>query len=131
MDFIEDVLLLLVLEAGIYLLLLYRNYKNDIFYYITIITTFIAPFVKIGGASDFIMRFSIPTVMVMAAMCLKYLVNYDVNKGTDKISKYIVTILCVCLLIGAMTPMTEFFRGYSTMLQTGKIINVCDDIKNI
>ncbi|NBH24599.1 hypothetical protein D3Z60_02040 [Lachnospiraceae bacterium] len=127
--FIEDVLLLLVLEAGIYLLLLYRNYKNDIFYYITIITTFIAPFVKIGGASDFIMRFSIPTVMVMAAMCLKYLVNYDVNKGTDKISKYIVTILCVCLLIGAMTPMTEFFRGYSTMLQTGKIINVCDDIK--
>lgn len=128
-EFLGDVVLFLVLEAGIYLLLLYRSYKDDIFYYIAVITIFIAPFIRIGGQSDFVMRFSIPTVMVMAAMCLKYLANYDAGKATDKISKYIFTTLCVCLLIGGMTPMTEFLRGYSTMLQTGKIANVCDDIK--
>lgn len=128
-DFVVDVIIFLLLEAGIYLVLLYRNYKDDIFYYITIVTIFIAPFIKIGGQSDFVARFSIPTVMTMAAMCLKYLVNYDVSKVTDKKCKYIFTILCVCLLIGAVTPMTEFFRGYSTMLETGKIANVCDDIK--
>ncbi|GFI17087.1 hypothetical protein IMSAGC009_02255 [Lachnospiraceae bacterium] len=128
-EFIGNVILFLILEAGIYLALLYRNYKYDIFYYITVITILIAPFIKIGVQSDFVMRFSIPTVMVMAAMCLRYLVNYDVSKVTDKFSKYIFIILCVCLVIGAMTPMTEFFRGYSTMLQTGKIVNVCDDIK--
>lgn len=128
-EFIRDVILLLVLDAGIYLLLLYRNYKNDMFFYITIITTIIAPFIQIGGSSDFVMRFSIPTVMVMVAMCLKYLANYDGSKVADRRSKYIFVILCVCLLVGSVTPMTEFFRGYSTMLQTGKIVNVCDDIK--
>lgn len=128
-EYIKNVILLLVFDVGIYLLLLYENYKNDIFFYITVITTIIAPFIQIGGSYDFTMRFSIPTVMVMAAMCLKYLVNYDTNKVTDKKSKYIFVILCVCLLIGSMTPITEFFRGYNTMLQTGKIVNVCDDIK--
>lgn len=127
--FLGDMILFLVLEAGIYLLLLYRSYKKDIFYYVSIISILIAPFVKIGNGPDFVMRFSIPTIMVMAAMCLRYLTNFEVCKATDRISKYIFTALCGCLLIGAMTPMTEFFRGYGTMLQTGKIANVYDDIK--
>lgn len=127
-SFIADVIFFLILEAGIYLLLLYRNYKKDIFYYITVITILIAPFIKMGGRSDFVARFSIPTVMVMAAMCLKYLVNFDHNEMIDKMNKYICTILCICLLIGAVTPLTEFFRGYSVMLQTGKVANICDHI---
>jgi hypothetical protein len=128
-NFLKNVFLFLFLEAGVYLLLLYKKYKGDIFYYITIITLFIAPFIKIGGQSDFVARFSIPTVMVMAAMCLKYLVNYDIKELTDKANKYIYVALCICLTIGAVTPVTEFFRGYNAMLQNGKIVNVCDDIK--
>lgn len=128
-DFMGNVVWFLFLEAGVYLILLYRSYKGDIFFYITIVTIFIAPFIKLGGQSDFVARFSIPTVMVIAAMCLKYLVNFDQSKLIDRISKKIYILLCVCLFIGAVTPLTEFFRGYSVMLQTGKVANVCDDIK--
>lgn len=127
-EFIREVIFFWILEAGLYLILLYRNYKNDIFYYIVIVTTIIAPFIKVGEGVDFVMRFSIPSIMVLAAMCLKYLVNFDFTNTTRKIDKSICILLCACLMIGAMTPLTEFFRGYSVMLQTGKIANVCDNV---
>ena len=114
-----------MLEVGIYIILLYKNFKRDIFYYIVIVTAIMAPFFKIGGKFEFVMRFSIPTIMVLAAMCLKYLVNYTAGNA---INDLICGLLCLCLAIGAVTPMTEMFRGYNTMLQTGKIVNVCDDI---
>lgn len=127
--FLAEVTFFWVLEVGVYLILLYKNYKFDIFYYIVVVTTIIAPFIKIGEGVDFVMRFSVPSIMVLAAMCLKYLVDFDFKNTKNKIDKSICVLLCVCLLIGAMTPLTEFFRGYSVMLQTGKIANVCDNIK--
>lgn len=126
--FIGEVILFWFLEAGIYLVLLYRKYKYDIFYYVVIITTIIAPFVKVGEGTDFVMRFSVPSIMVLAAMCLKYLVDYDFKNTNKKVDKSICVFLCVCLMLGAMTPLTEFFRGYNAMLQTGKIANVCDNV---
>lgn len=128
-NFFIEILLFIMLEAGIYLLFLYRTYKEDIFYYITIITAMIAPIVKLRGADDFVTRFSIPTVMVLAAMCLKYLANYGMQKINDRLNKYVCISMCVCLLIGAATPMTEFFRGYNAILQEGKIANVYDNVK--
>lgn len=124
-DFIKQVFVFLMLEVGIYIILLYKNFKRDIFYYIVIVTAIMAPFFKIGGKFEFVMRFSIPTIMVLAAMCLKYLVNYTAGNA---INDLICGLLCLCLAIGAVTPMTEMFRGYNTILQTGKIVNVCDDI---
>lgn len=127
-NFIKEVIFFLLLEVGVYLILLYKKYKYDIFYYIVIITTLIAPFIKVGGGTDFVMRFSVPGIMVLAAMCLKYLANYDFKNTTKKVDKSICVLLCICLVIGAMTPITEFFRGYNAMLQTGKIANVCDNV---
>lgn len=37
--------------------------------------------------------------------------------------------LCVALAIGAFTPMTEFMRGYNSMLVHGHVINVDDELK--
>ena len=127
--FLIEALLFIMIEVGIYLVLLYRTFKSDIFYYITFASAFIAPIVKISGADDFVTRFSIPLVMVVASMCLKYLVNYDTNRVKSKMEKLIGIVLCTCLFIGSATPMTEFFRGYNAMLQTGKIANVYDEIK--
>ncbi len=130
-SFIWDVFLFLILEVGVYLILLYRKCRKDIFYYLTIITSLVAPFVKIGNQSDFVARFSIPSVMVVAAMCLKYLINFDWKNMRSKIDKYVCATLCICLLIGTITPMTEFFRGYSIILQTGIIANVSDNLKTL
>ncbi len=32
------------------------------------------------------------------------------------------------MIIGAITPLTEFSRGYEAMLSNGKIDNTCDNI---
>lgn len=128
LEIIQEILLFILLEIGIYLLLLYFDFRSDIFYYITAGTAIISPLFSIGTGQDFVMRFSIPTIMVTAAMCIKILVNYDKNK-TGKRGRICCVLLCICLIIGSVTPLTEFFRGYNAMLQNGKIANVYDEVK--
>ncbi len=76
MEFIKEVILFLIIEAGVYLFIFYRKYKNDIFYYITAGSIFIAPFIEVRVTDDFVMRFSVPAVMVLAAMSIKFLAEY-------------------------------------------------------
>lgn len=49
----------------------------------TIGTACIAPFFAVGTGQDFIMRFSIPTIMVLAALCGKYLLGENEWKKGD------------------------------------------------
>ncbi len=129
-DFIKEVFFFLLIEAGVYLLVLYRKYRNDIFFYITTVSVLLAPFIRIGNGPDFVMRFSIPAIMVMAAMIIKYLAGYDIHTTKEK-DKACCIVLCICLGIGAITPLTEFTRGYVAMLKSGRIINVADDVKTL
>lgn len=127
------ILVFLFMEAGIYLILLYRSNKKNIFYYATIMVALIAPLLKIGLADDFVMRFSIPAVMSMAAMSLKFLSEYEFTVDVQTQSKHSLrekiecAVLIVCLLIGSVTPLTEFMRGYMATLQSGKIDNIAID----
>ena len=62
--------------------------------------------------------------MVLAALCGKYLLGENEwKKDTCQVA------LCVTLAIGAFTPMTEFMRGYNSMLVHGHVINVDDELK--
>lgn len=119
----------IIVEVGVFLLLVGRDNRKDPLYWLTWLTAFIAPFFTIGTAFDFVMRFSIPTVMVTAVLVLKYLFTHghrllpDAKPG--KLRRRCVA-LCICLLLGAVTPATEFVRGYVTILQRGGVIAVCD-----
>ncbi len=130
MEFIKEVVFFLIVEAGVYLFIFYRNYKNDIFYYITAGSIFIAPFIEVGVTDDFVMRFSVPAVMVLAAMSIKFLAEYKsaIADGKGKICCF---ALCLCLGIGAATPIMEFYRGYRAVRQNGRIVNVADDVKTL
>ena len=136
--YLKHVILFLFLEVGIYFIILFRHYRRDPFFYITIGTACMAPFFSVGTADDFIMRFSIPTIMVLAAMSAKYLLG-DAQEDVDIVknqkeqmkNKICRTALCVALLIGSITPMTEFFRGYNAMLVNGRIDNTLDEIKTL
>lgn len=129
-DILGEVFLFLLLEVGGYLLILHRTYKNDIFFNITVGSVLAAPFIRIGNGTDFVMRFSIPSVMVIAAMTIRFLVKYDAQSESRK-DRICCIALWMCLAIGAVTACTEFMRGYSTMLKNGSIINVADDLKTM
>lgn len=134
--YLKHVILFLSLEVGIYFIILFRHYHREPFFYITIGTACMAPFFSVGTGDDFIMRFSVPTIMVLAAMSAKYLlgdVEEDADIGSKERMKNKVCriALCVALLIGSVTPMTEFFRGYNAMLVNGRINNSYDEIKTL
>ncbi len=116
--------LFLIVEIGIYLIILVKDNKKDPLYIITCISVVLAPFFAIGTAYDFVMRFSIPAVMMTAVFVAKYILEHKNDRKLRARRVYI--ILCICLALGAITPVTEFTRGYYEVLQSGKVNLVCD-----
>lgn len=120
--YLLQVYMFLFWEAGIYFLLLWDYYRRDPLFYITLGSLCIAPFFYVGTASDFVMRFSIPGILMLSVMCIKVICSDKWRIDAAGI------LLCVVLALGAVTPATEVMRGYSTMLTTGKVANVQESI---
>ncbi len=122
---LRHIILFLLLEAVIYMVLLYATNSRNCMYWTTAAVLMISPFVSMGNQGDFVMRFSVPAVMVMLALCAKALLSDDDKEKTTKILKI---ILIVCLVIGSVTPMVEFARGFYTTAKTGRINNSFDNV---
>lgn len=119
-----------ILEAGIYFAIVYKYYKNDLFYWTTIVVTLIAPFIKMGTSIDFVMRFSIPAIMLTAVMCMNYLINGREEKGTFH-SKACCIAMIVCLSLGSVTAVSEIGRGIHEVMKHGRLPVLYDSIKTL
>lgn len=129
--FLVRVALFWIIEVGVYFVLLYKSKKHSLIYWVSVVITLIAPFVKIGTASDFVMRFTIPTIMLVAVMCMEYLIDYEclLEEKTRAFNRrfcYRCIILCLC--IGSITPLSEIMRGYSEVMENGKFSLVNDSL---
>jgi len=122
---LRHVILFLILEVMVFFVLIYRRYGKDPVYWTTVILLMIAPFISIGIASDFVMRFSVPALMVLLVLCTKALLSDDIKYQLSSKAK---KLLIICLIIGSVTPLTEFARGFYIAAQSGKINNVRDNI---
>lgn len=121
------VFLFLLLEAGIHLILLYKPYSRNALYWATALFLLLSPFFAMGNEKDFVMRFSVPAIMVLLMMCGKVLLG-DKCEDTPEMKPILKKILIACIIIGMATPATEFARGYVQMLLTGRIDNVKDEV---
>lgn len=137
-EYVKQVFWFLFLEVGIYFIIIFRYYRKEPFFYVTVATSCMAPFFSVGTANDFVMRFSIPTIMVLAALCGKCLLGEGTavaeigQNKKERVKNEVCRIaLCVTLLFGSITPLTEFFRGYNAMLMSGKINNSYDTIRTL
>ena len=63
----------ILLEFGLYAMLVAGKYKKRPEFYVTIIMLLAFPFLRIGYSSDFTMRASIPALFMMYIFCWKYL----------------------------------------------------------
>lgn len=100
----DTIFQLIAMEALIFLLIIFeRNYKKPLFY-LTGVSLIIFPFFKIGSNPDFCMRASIPALLILMVFIIKFLFD---NKATMAFKK----LLILCLLIGAVTPVFEFYRA--------------------
>lgn len=101
--------LFLMLECGIYLIFVYKEYKRSYLFYTVLCALPIIGCISLGNTYDFQMRASIPLLFVLMVMVMDVLL-----KGMDERGKknaYKMTFLIIVLLIGSITPLIEFYRG--------------------
>lgn len=102
----------IILEIGIYFLLLYKYQKKNSFYYYILINLLMIPFFKIGAASDFCMRASIPALFILMVLVMDTLIEAKAKKDVLVLGGLILT-----LLIGSVTPIHEIGRTFRETIE--------------
>lgn len=75
-----------LLDAGIYLLLLWRQNRRSWLFYTCAVSLFIIPFFKVGQGCDFCMRVSIPAIFILMTLCARYFIALvGTNGGTVRL----------------------------------------------
>lgn len=105
-------ILCVILEVGVYLLLVYREQRNNMLFYIIVAELCFFPLIRVGGSSDFCMRAVIPAQII--------LMIYVIDKLRDSVKqrKRLLAIMIVIVLgIGSMTPLHEISRTCAETIQ--------------
>ncbi len=94
-----------ILEAGLYLFSVFKmQYKNPV-YYICCFCLLVYPFIRVGYASDFCMRATIPALILLYLFVVQALESKEFLR--NKLSAILLIIL---LLVGSFTPVHEISR---------------------
>ena len=113
-------ILFIVLEIGVYCILIYRYQRNNILFYLTVITLCLVPKIEFGGYNEFCMRASIPALLVLFVLVMQ--AWYKALEHKDWMR---VIALVLLLAIGARTTLGEFMTAtVNTSRQTKEEIGI-------
>lgn len=98
-------LIFILLEFVIYYLLIYARKKRDPLYWVTLVSLLIIPMISFGEHVDFVMRASIPSLVVLFTMVIEALSEYR-SAG----NKAAALVLTGVLLVGGLTAYHEVDR---------------------
>lgn len=101
--------LFLMLECGIYLIFVYKEYKKSYLFYTVLCALPIIGCISLGSSYDFQMRASIPLLFVLMIMVMDVLLKGLDSRKNERVIK--VALLSIVLVIGSITPLIEFYRG--------------------
>ena len=113
MRFNVDYVGFVVMEFGLYMLILFPFLLGESDFYITALLLGITPLIRIGLGSDFCMRASIPAILTLVTLCLRFLIDPDGAYGARPYYKLCRRALIVLLVIAACTPCMEIWRTLS------------------
>lgn len=117
--------LFILLDLGIYVVLLYKFQKEQLLYYLVVLCLLIIPWIKVGYSGDFCMRASIPGMFLIMSWVID-----AVEKSRQERTKTLFAALVLTLLIGSVTPIFEMRRTFTETFQrlnTGEIVYARDD----
>lgn len=123
-----------LLEGVVFLLPMWREYKREPLWHLSLLLVMLCPTIHVGTAADFCMRASIPLVFVLMALCVRFLFSHTAElraKLDKKDRRRLVTQICcwaliLCLAIGVFTPYKEFERGVVQVVTHRKLALVDD-----
>lgn len=122
---LEQTIVFLIMDAGIYLILFFKDHHRETDYWAAFLTLMLSPFIHVGGAYDFTMRSTIPAVLLLAIYAAERM-THPLPEKAGRWDRFCVRALTVCLIIGSCTPLTEFYRGFYHV-KTEKRIGLADD----
>lgn len=125
--FIVLFLYFLLLEVLVYLIPIYKQYKKNIMYYVIFLFLVSWPVLIMRKQTEFCMRSSIPMLLILCLFVIKYLFR----KYNFKRNKIRYLFLCLCLIIGSVTPIFEFSRGVAVVLYQQTIFANADELKTL
>lgn len=105
-------LIFVLLEFVVYYLAIYSKQKKNPLYWVSFATLLIVPMISFGPHVDFVMRASIPSLIVLFVLLMDTLGKYRTDghrKGA--------AILTVLLLLGSLTAYHEIVRSVSTTVE--------------
>lgn len=121
----QRLVLFMGLEFLLYVIILAPQYGKNIFFTTMVLSLLFIPFVKLDGQNNFCMRASIPAIVILAVFCIRFLMEQR------RAHPFKTGILCVLLALGAMTPLTEFYRGIYFVTKEHKLAVVKDEIYSL
>lgn len=116
-------LLFLLLECGIYILLVWHSHQRDPMFYAVMMSLLFIPFFQVGYGQDFCMRASIPALFVLMTFCGRELLEHP-GKSTT-------VVLAITLCIGAATPLVEIGRGLYHVISEKTVFLAQDSLGSI
>ena len=119
-------LVFFILEAGVYLVFLYRYQKKNVLYYVIFLSLLVIPAIRVGGGSDFCMRASIPALFLLMVLVIDGL-----ERAKEEKNRRIFWGLVVMFLIGSITPIHEIGRTFH--LTTERFLageQICESVKD-
>ncbi len=101
-----------LMEFALYMILMWWKYKKKAIYYVTFGSLLIIPMIKIGNGNDFVMRASIPGLVIVFLLVGRFLIEEkEVLKEKGSLKRLTYILLMCSMLIGTITPGMEFYRG--------------------
>ena len=111
--------LFIMLEVGLYLLLILVDHYANPLYYTLWLTFIVFPYFHVGTSVDFCMRATIPSLFVLMIYVAQFMLAHfksdripEVQSNRAFLQKVCAYILLICLVIGMATPVVEFYRGF-------------------
>lgn len=98
----------IILEVGIYILLLYKYNQNNRLYFLCVVILCIIPPFKVGNGGDFCMRASIPALFILMLLVIDTL-----QRASFLHDKMVFWGLIFTICIGSVTPLHEISRTFS------------------
>ncbi len=89
----------IVLEVGVYFLVVWKYQKKNPLFYISLLWLMVCPLIKVGSSTDFCMRASIPALLMLYLLVVQ---TIDLSyRQKDKICRYLlIGLICVSSVTG-------------------------------
>ena len=114
----------MLLEFLLPVAILLPRYRKHLFFATAAILLCLIPFFRVDEQNNFCMRSSIPPLIMLAVYVIRFL--FENSAAKTRLFSRIALILL--LLIGAATPLAEFYRGLHYVIKAGRLDLVADDI---